>query len=126
MKENNYSDVDFTEISDISLKYPMAYEGRRVQYTILKHIYIYNEYTKIKNEVEKKFPEISDYLPQKYYYMIVARRFSMSLNYVCALITRIKRQGKEAFKEAEKAKRKIIEDEYNRTLKRKRKANLNQ
>lgn len=111
---------------EVCAKYPMALEGRKNEYTILKHIYIYNEYNKIRNEVAKRFPEIVDYLPQKYYYMIVSQRFSLTPNYVCALVGRIKRLGNEMFKEAESAKSKIIEDEHRRNSKRKRRSTLNQ
>ncbi|MEG1634046.1 MAG: hypothetical protein RR141_06435 [Rikenellaceae bacterium] len=106
-------------ISDLMARHPRIFEGRDSHYTILKHVYIYNEYQKIRQEVKRKFPEVAGFLPQRYYYLIVSQRFSLTPNYVCAIITRIQRKGEKAFEEAKIAKQIIIEDECKKALKRK-------
>ncbi len=74
--------------------FPFRYEGRNPAYTHLKHNFIYNEYLKIVEEVRDRFPELASFLPQRYYYQIISYRFSLTPNYVCAIINRVKRQRK--------------------------------
>ncbi len=91
----NYTNLDITRKEEMELKmkdlFPLRYEGRNPAYTVLKHNYIYNEYLNIINEVEDKFPELARFLPQRYYYQIIAHRFSLTPNYVCSLINKIRR-----------------------------------
>lgn len=91
-----HSNLDITRKEEMELKmkdmFPLRYEGRNPKYTILKHNYIYNEYLSIVEEVKDKFPELAHFLPQRYYYLIISYRFSLTPNYICTLINRVRRR----------------------------------
>ncbi len=107
----NYTDFDITRKEEMELKmkekFPLRYEGRNPAYTLLKHNYIYNEYLKIVTEVEARFPELANFLPQRYYYQIIAHRFSLTPNYICALINRVKRH-RQSVEKGDSVKKQMI------------------
>ncbi len=92
-------------------KYSSIFEKRSKEHTLLKHAYIYNEYLKVQREMARTFPEIAPFLPKKYFYLLLAYRFSLTPNYVCSVISNIRRRTATLKHEIEIAKRKIANDE---------------
>ena len=99
----------------IDTRYPIANAGKNPNYTILKQIYIYKEYMQVRKRMKDMFPELSEFLPKRYYYMIVAERLGLSLNYINVVVAKVKRMGDEADILAERAKKRVISGEYNKT-----------
>ncbi|MFI3314752.1 MAG: hypothetical protein R3Y04_03710 [Rikenellaceae bacterium] len=79
-------------------RYPLAFAGKNADFTILKHMYIFQEHEAVKRKIRETFPELAEYLPKRYYYMIVADRLGLSKSYVNVVVTKVKKMSELNYK----------------------------
>lgn len=93
-------------------RYPEPFAARKEEYTILKHIFIYDQYKRIVSKMRFTFPELVDFMPKNYYYTILSSHMGLSRAYLCTVITSVASREAEIRAEARRLKNQILEDEY--------------
>ena len=78
--------------------------------TILKHWEIYEHYKKLCDVNRQKYPEVAGYIARNYYYNILSREYSLTRNYVCAIICNIVNDENKFYYELQKARMNIEAD----------------
>lgn len=117
MTRSKKSDPDWrklngTEVRNkrMTMRYPRAFAKKNSHNTIRKKLYIYSEYLRIRSSMKEAFPELADYLPKRYYYMILANRLLLSKSYIYSVISYIKRMGLEKEVQTFDFKRELIKE----------------